>query len=1824
MERSLVARIAAGLAVLCGLLCGPVAQTMGQARVSAYSPAAVTVGALPGQSLPVTVTMQNFVLGPVLTNSGFRAYWNVQGGTQLAIAGQSDTSVAVVQIPESLRGVAGNYRVVVCNWVNTGENVLESCTNAAASATFVVNSPPSFTIASVLPTAAQNVLYSVALTVTGGTVGPPGNPYNFQVTSGSLPPGLVLNEKDGTLQGTPSANGTFNFTVGATDSSNVSTSRSFTLVVRPPVSITTTSPLPPATTGVPYNIALQASDGPQPPSYQWTVTSGTLPTGLNPLPLNGVISGTPTAAGLFSFTVQVQDASGTDSRSFQLNVRPPVTFDTPATLPNGTGGSQYSEVISVSGGQAPFTWQLIGGSVLPPGLSLEAFNGSSARALTGVPTQEGSYPFTVRVTDAEARFADRLFTVTIGPAVVITTASPLPAGTLGSAYNVTLAATGGQGPYSWTTDDGVPMPPGLNLSESGVITGTPTQAGDYSIPIVAFDSGSGSGRKTLALNVAPPVTFTTVSPLPEAVRGRQYSTTINVTGGQELFTWSLAPGSSLPAGLSLVAPSEATSAHFVRGTPTVEGTFNFTLRVIDSDGRQANQAYALTIRPALAITTVSPLPPGTTNVPYSVTLQGAGGVSGYVWLWDVENPAFELTLNESTGTISGTPTQPGSYFFTVTLFDSSEASVTRAFELVISNPLVLTTSSPLPDAVEGSAYGERLAAQGGRLPVTWAVAPGSTLPPGLSIVAEPVFASDQGQADGATGANGFNCCAILQGTPTTAGVYNFSVRAADADGRQQTLPLQLTVRGPLMITTAATLPPGTLNVPYNVTLQASGGFPPYFWTTVDGVPVAPGLTLSQSGVITGTPTQEGTFSVAIEVMDQQENSRTRTFSITVRPPVQITTATPLASAAVGNAYSNTLAATGGNPPYTWSVQSGSTLPAGMTLSSAGVLGGTPTQAGEFTFTIRAVDQDGSSDARAFSLNVIDTLGFTSFSQLPEGRVGVVYGQTLTAGGGNPPYQFTVAQGSTLPPGLSLNSDSGRLSGTPTEPGFYSFSVQLSDTSRQVTGVFTLRVTGPLTLLTQTPLPDATRSVAYQTTIRAQGGGLPYQFSVAPGSSLPPGLALALRTGILSGIPTQSGVFNFTVSVRDALGEEVSRAYQLTVVGGLAITTTSPLPSGQQGVAYTATFTATGGSPGYTWSLVNGSTLPPGLTLSASTGVLSGVPATDGNFSFTVRVTDSVGAQAILTVTLPIGQPLTILTGAQLPGAQRNVAYAQAIQVSGGTVPYTFSVAPSALPPGITLNASTGILSGVPSQSGSFTFPVTVRDGNNTEVSRSFILVVSDDAPALSILSETLPDGLRGNAYSAAVLVSGGMSPLNFSLASGALPPGITGPTAAGVVSGTPTQAGAFTFTIRVEDSEGQFAQRAFTVNILGDLRFVTGSPLPGGTIGQAVNLVLQADGGVAPYTFAVGSNPLPAGVTLAANGTLSGIPTAAFHGGIAFRVTDAATPAESTERVFQWRISSALVILTSELPSAVVGQSYSQAILADGGAPAYAYAIAGGTLPPGMLLSPGGNLTGSPTAPGVSTFAVRVTDLDGRTAERSFTLTANPPTVSSVVIRPNVPNPQPNTQQPVQVTLTQTVDQDVDGTLNLQFNPLATPAADDPAIQFVTGGRSTNFRVPAGTTAGLFGDSPNSPGIQTGTVAGEIRITAALRRGGFDVTPNPAPTEIIVIPAVAPTISDLSVTRNASGLLLTVRGFSTPRNMTTATLTFTPRAGATVGSPLTFTVDVAAAFTAWYGSAASTQHGSRFQLTIPVTLTGDPADITGVSVQLRNSVAQGNLLSATF
>jgi hypothetical protein len=111
---------------------------------------------------------------------------------------------------------------------------------------------------------------------------------------------------------------------------------------------------------------------------------------------------------------------------------------------------------------------------------------------------------------------------------------------------------------------------------------------------------------------------------------------------------------------------------------------------------------------------------------------------------------------------------------------------------------------------------------------------------------------------------------------------------------------------------------------------------------------------------------------------------------------------------------------------------------------------------------------------------------------------------------------------------------------------------------------------------------------------------------------------------------------------------------------------------------------------------------------------------------------------------------------------------------------------------------------------------------------------------------------------------------------------------------------------------------------------------------------------------------------------------------------------------------------------------------------------------------------------------------------------------------------------------------------------------------------------------------------------------------------------------VAPTLTNLAVTRTQTGLTVVVRGFSTPRNMNTATLNFTSRPGSNVTSGVSFNVNLASAFTTWYGSTASSPFGSQFQLTIPVTISGDPAEIIGLSVVLNNAVGASNSLNATF
>lgn len=277
---------------------------------------------------------------------------------------------------------------------------------------------------------------------------------------------------------------------------------------------------------------------------------------------------------------------------------------------------------------------------------------------------------------------------------------------------------------------------------------------------------------------------------------------------------------------------------------------------------------------------------------------------------------------------------------------------------------------------------------------------------------------------------------------------------------------------PLTISTA-TLSGATVGSAYSQTLAASGGTTPYTWTRSAGS-LPSGLTLTSAGVISGTPTTTGTYSFTVMVTDSASTkvSTTKALSITVSAASSILTisTSSLASATVGTAYSQTLAASGGRTPYTWSRYSG-TLPTGLAISSSGIISGTPTATGTFSFTVRVRDsattQASATKALTITVNANIPALAISTTSLPNGVTGTAYSQNLTVTGGLAPYSWNY--NGTLPAGIVVTS-SGLVMGTPTAAGSYNFTVLVSD-ARFVTTTQALSMT-----VTSIPMTDADKAL----------------------------------------------------------------------------------------------------------------------------------------------------------------------------------------------------------------------------------------------------------------------------------------------------------------------------------------------------------------------------------------------------------------------------------------------------------------------------------------------------------------------------------------------------------------------------------------------------------------------------------------------------------------------------------------------------------------------------------------------------------------------------
>lgn len=556
---------------------------------------------------------------------------------------------------------------------------------------------------------------------------------------------------------------------------------------------------------------------------------------------------------------------------------------------------------------------------------------------------------------------------------------------------------------------------------------------------------------------------------------------------------------------------------------------------------------------------------------------------------------------------------------------------------------------------------------------------------------------------------------------------------------------------------------GTTTATFTVTLSAaSGQTVSVNYASADGTATAGSDYVARSGTLTFAPgtTAQGvaitvngdtavepneTFSVALSGVSNASIARATGTGTIINDDAVVTVGpASLPSATAGSAYSQNLSASGGTAPYTFTVTAGA-LPAGLTLSPAGVLSGTPTATGSFNFTASATDSGNpTTGSRAYALVVAGANVILPATTLPAGTAGQAYSSAITpAAGGIAPYTYAVTAGA-LPAGITLNSGTGAVTGTPTSAGNFAFSVTATDstsgTASQATQSYAVTIAAPTIVVAPSALPTATRGTAYSQTLTASGGTAPYTYTLSAGS-LPAGLTLA-SNGALSGTATAEGSFTVTVRATDAGNFTGDQAYSLTVAAPNLALPSSNLPAGTAGQAYTAAISpATGGTAPYSYALTAGA-LPSGVVLDAATGALSGTPTVSGTFNFTLTVTDSKpspAAQASQSYTLSIAGATLVPGQPTLPPAVRGTPYSQVLTATGGVAPYTYSLASGTLPAGLTL-ASNGVLSGTPTAEGSTSFTIAVADAGNATATQAYTFMVSTAAPvAVADTAATMSD-----------------------------------------------------------------------------------------------------------------------------------------------------------------------------------------------------------------------------------------------------------------------------------------------------------------------------------------------------------------------------------------------------------------------------------------------------------------------------------------------------
>lgn len=1020
-----------------------------------------------------------------------------------------------------------------------------------------------------------------------------------------------------------------------------------------------------------------------------------LPPGLILNPATGELTGTPTAAGTYSVNLRVRDALGT-SREVVDEVT--INAYIPQTYIGSLGPLMDTRVpiamgVTHAGGTAPFTFEVFSGT-LPSGITLDTGTGQ----VEGSPDTPGDYAATLRATDALNQPIDLVLIGEVMENLILTYPAEQRI-VVGSPVELVPAVAGGEAPFGFESTG---LEHGLSI-ENGIIAGTPDSNVDQTVTVTV--TGNHGYTATAQVNLVCALPPVLAGVFVRGTFGEAYSATFAGTQGHAPLTYS---ATGLPPGLSI---NSATGE--VTGTPTFAGNFPTpAVTVTDDVGNTASRTNPIVVAAPLSLTGTPG--PATREVAYSFRPTAAGGWPSYTFALLTGALPEGLSIDPASGRISGIPTTQEVANFTVRMTDADGHTEDWAASIDVAGDLFVSGTLPA-FATVGNAYsGTGLSVSGGSTPYVWSISAGA-LPTGLSLSTT-------------TGA--------ITGTPNSAGNYTFTVKARDANDSYDTVTQSVSVKAQPSL--SGSLADGSTGRSYSDAYTLSGGHLPVSWSHTGTLPTGLGLN-SSTGRVSGVPSSTGDFTFTVIVTDDQGNTDSRAGTVSIYAPPSISASYP-DRAEVGVAYSGDADATGGKPSKQWRYTG--SLPPGLSMSaSSGAISGTPTSgSGSYEFTAIVTDGLGVSDSTSQSIDLARRIDFSGNRYSSGATQGLPYttgAWSASLIGGHAPLTFSIASGA-LAPGLSLDSSDGSIGGTPTTPGTYYYRIRVTD-DLGVTSLADsegINVHAPIEITG--PAPRGTRGRPYVFQPGLRNGWGPFVWSVQSGA-LPPGTSINSSTGRISGTITSGSSASFNLLVRDlndyAYGDADAALFSMSIAAPVSLSISGP--RGTQGASYSSTgASATAGWSPYTYAIASGA-LPPGISMSSSTGNFSGTPSANGTYGFTVRVTDADGGTDTASGSIAVSNPLAITSGYASPRTE-DAAYSSTPTRNGGWGPFSFSKISGTIPPGLSLRASDGNLSGTPTTPGTYAFTIRCTDDDGNIDDRAMSIVIASAVANLVVTASPDP------------------------------------------------------------------------------------------------------------------------------------------------------------------------------------------------------------------------------------------------------------------------------------------------------------------------------------------------------------------------------------------------------------------------------------------------------------------------------------------------------